>query len=141
MIKLLIWLVPILFNVWVDRHGKKPDYLVVNILRGIALIAYLSLVWDMQGGYSMIEDFKNNWSLFVFCLTSYWLVFEAALNIVRGRLKKLGFWKGLLYYDTVEKDSGWIDSFFARYQKLHTPVKILALALMLMAITDIYATR
>lgn len=139
--KLLLWLLPIAFNVWTDRNGRKPDYLIVFILRGFVIILYLGGVWDMQGGYSLIEDFKENWSLWLFCLTSYWLFFEIGLNVVRGRIKQLGFWSGLLYYDTVEKDSGWIDGFFAKYPKLHAPVKVLTFLLMLMAITDIYGTR
>lgn len=95
----------------------------------------------MQGGYNLIEDFKDNWSLTLFCFTSYWLVFEIALNVVRGRVKQLGFWKGLLYFDTVEKDSGWIDGFFAKYKKLHTPSKLFALLVMLVSIYTIYATN
>lgn len=140
-LKLLIWLLPIAFNVWTDRKGRKPDYLVVNILRGCVLIFYLGGIWDVQGGYHLVEDFKDNWSLTLFCFTSYWLLFEAGWNVVNGKLKQLGFWKSLLYYDTVEKDSGWVDVFFAKYKKLHTPAKLLALLLMIMALTDIYATK
>ena len=87
-LKLFIWLLPIAFNVWTDRKGRKPDYLVMFILRGCAAILYLGWVWDAQGGYHLIEDFKDNWSLVLFCLTSYWLLFEAGWNVVNGKLKK-----------------------------------------------------
>jgi len=123
-LKLLIWLLPIAFNVWTDRKGRKPDYLVMFILRGCAAILYLSCVWDAQGGYHLIEDVVNLTPLVMFMVMSWWIFFEAGLNVVRGRVKQLGFWKGLLYFDTVEKDSGWIDRFFAKYKKLHTPMNL-----------------
>ena len=139
-LKLLLWLLPIGFNVYTDRNSKKSDYLVVNILRGFVLILYLGGVWNVQGGYHLVEDFKDNWSLVLFCFTSYWLLFEIGWNVTNGKLNHLG-WKGLLYYDTKEKDSGWVDKFFAKYKKLHTPAKLLVLLLMIMALTDIYATK
>jgi len=132
-LKLFIWLLPISFNVWTDRKGRKPDYLVMFILRGCTAILYLGWIWDVQGGYNLIDDFKNIWSLVLFMVTSWWLFFEAGLNFVRK--------KPLLYYDTKEKDSGWIDRFFAKYQKLHTPAKLLAILLLLLSLTDIYATK
>lgn len=132
-LKLLIWLLPISFNVWTDRKGRKPDYLVMFILRGCAAILYLGWVWDAQGGYSLIEDVVNLTPLVMFMITSWWLFFEVGLNYVRG--------KHLLYFDTVEKDSGWIDRFFAKYNKLHTPTKLFALLIMLISIYTIYATN
>ena len=132
-LKLFIWLLPIAFNVWTDRKGRKPDYLVMFILRGCAAILYLGWVWDAQGGYHLIDDVVNLTPLIMFMVTSWWLFFEAGLNFVRK--------KPLLYYDTKEKDSGWIDRFFAKYQKLHTPAKLLAILLLLLSLTDIYATK
>ncbi len=132
-LKLLIWLLPISFNVWTDRKGRKPDYLVMFILRGCAAILYLGWVWDAQGGYHLIEDVVNLTPLVMFMVTSWWLFFEVGLNLVRG--------KNLLYFDTVERDSGWIDKFFAKYQKLHTPTKLFALLIMLISIYTIYVTN
>jgi hypothetical protein len=132
-LKLLIWLLPIAFNVWTDRKGRKPDYLVTFIIRGIASILYLGWVWDAQGGYHLIEDVVNLTPLIMFMVTSWWLFFEVGLNLVRG--------KNLLYFDTVEKDSGWIDKFFAKYQKLHTPTKLFALLIMALSIYTIYVTN
>jgi len=140
-LKLLIWLIPITFNVWTDRKGRKPDYLVMFILRGCAAILYLGWVWDAQGGYHLIDDVVNLTPLVMFMVTSWWIFFEVGLNVVRGRVKQLGFWKGLLYFDIVEKDSGWIDRFFAKYNKLHTPTKLFALLIMLISIYTIYATN
>ena len=130
-IKLIVWLLLIAFNVYLDRNGRKPDYLVTGILRGIAAILYLGLIWDVQGGYSLWTDFKEFWSLLLFMGTSYWLFFEVGLNYLRI--------KPLLYYDRIERDSGWIDRFFADHPKLHTPAKIFALCLMILALIDIYA--
>lgn len=132
-LKLFIWLLPIAFNVYTDRKGRKPDYLVTFIIRGIVSILYLGWVWDAQGGYHLIEDVVNLTPLVMFMVTSWWIFFEVGLNLVRG--------KNLLYFDTVEKDSGWIDRFFAKYQKLHTPTKLFALLIMLISIYTIYATN
>jgi len=39
-LKLLLWLIPIALNVWIDRNGRKPNYLLMFILRGFAAILH-----------------------------------------------------------------------------------------------------
>jgi hypothetical protein len=71
------------------------------------------------------------WPLFLFQVTSFWLIFEIALNIVRGR--------EVFYYDRKEKDSGWIDRFFAWAGPVwHFIAKLITFALMVWSIILIY---
>ena len=120
---LLVWLLPIGANVWADRTGRKPNYLMMFILRGMAAI--------LHGVMFQPENWGEYFPVFVFQVTSFWLFFEAALNIVRK--------KPLLYYDMKEGDSGWIDRFFKWTGKpAHTVAKIAALILMILSIIVIY---
>lgn len=129
---LLCWLLVPVVNVYMDRNRPKRIYLVVNILRGMGLIAHGIIFFDMQGGYFRWADIIRNTPIITFYITSYWLIFEAGLNYIWG--------EKLLYYDTVEKDSGWVDGFFAKYPKLHTPAKATALVVCILSILAIYHT-
>jgi hypothetical protein len=116
---LLLWLVPIAINIYADKDGDKPNYLQVFILRGFCAILHGAL-FNPQGWV----DYEP---ILIFQVTSYWLLFEIGLNAVRGR--------ALLYYDTVEKDSGWIDRFFALAgREWHLAAKISAFILMVWSI-------
>lgn len=120
---LLIWLLPIGVNVWVDRDGRKPNYLQVFILRGIAAI--------LHGIYFNPHNMVEYFPVFVFQVTSFWLLFEGALNVIRK--------KPLLYYDHEEGDSGWIDRFFKwTGPKFHMVAKMFTLLLCILSIIVIY---
>jgi hypothetical protein len=121
---LLLWLVPIAANVWADSSGRKPNYLVMFVIRGMAAI--------LHGVLFLPENFGEYFPILVFQVTSFWLIFEAWLNIVRG--------KELLYYDTFEMDSGHIDRFFTWAGKpAHTIAKAFTLILCIISIIVIYA--
>jgi len=138
-IALLLWLLPIIVNIYMDRNGAKRNYLQVNTIRGIALIVHGAVCFDMDGGNFLMKDIIRNTPIIVFYFTSYWLFFEAGLNYVRGRIEEQGgFWKGILYYDRSEGDSGWIDGFFADKPKAHTVAKVVSLIAMILSIIIIY---
>lgn len=132
-IGLLLWLIPIAFNIYVDRNGAKRNYLMVNVLRGMAMIAH--------GIYFDPSDITEHWPVILFQFTSYWLVFEIGLNIVHKRIQQFGFWKGLLYYDQSEGDSGWIDRLFKwTGPTFHAICKVMALIVCILSIICIYWT-
>lgn len=136
---LLLWLIPIAVNVYVDRNGRKPDYLKMFVLRGIAAILH-GVLFDVVVGY-----FPDNlhtysiWGLFMlwlplltFQVTSFWIIFELALNKVRGRE-----W---LYFDRKENDSGWIDKLFDWLGNgAHLFAKIAALIICILSILTLYS--
>lgn len=120
---LLLWLIPIAVNVYLDRNGRKPNYLKVNIARGMAAIVH--------GALFNPSNFYDYLPVFIFQITTYWLFFELALNIIRG--------KELMYYDRFEKDSGYIDRFFAwAGRELHVICKFASLVFMILSIILIY---
>lgn len=120
---LLLWLIPIAGNVYLDRKGRKPIYLVMFVMRGMAAI--------LHGVLFRPENFSEYLPILIFQVTSFWLIFEAALNLVRG--------KELLYYDTTEHDSGYIDEFFTWAGKpAHTIAKVCTLFLCILSIVVIY---
>lgn len=107
--KLLLWLIPIAINVYVDRKGRVPFYLLVNIARGIAAILHGTL---MLTGVDYTPWTMAWWELillwlpiFTFQMTSFWLLFDLGINIVQKK-------SSLLYRDTKEGNSGWIERFF-----------------------------
>lgn len=123
---LLVWLIPIWVNVEWDKDGRKPVYAQMFILRGMAAFSHWLLFVRSPDQMPLLA-----W-LLVFEVTSFWLVFEIWLNLRRGN--------ALLYYDTVEKDSGYIDRFFAwAGQGWHFVAKVSALALMIYCIIRVYA--
>jgi hypothetical protein len=129
--KLLIWFVPIGLNIWADANGRKPNYVMMFFLRAFAFIAY-GILWTLP----TYDWFLKWWPVALYQLTSYWLLFELGLNIAYNIREKES--RSLLYFDQKEKDSGWIDKFFARFPHLHTPAKIGSAIVMVVAIIFIY---
>lgn len=135
---LLLWLIPIAANVYIDRNGKKPEYMQVFVLRGMAAIIH-GILTDMVCHifpndlyrYSMWELVLIYLPLLVFQVTSFWILFEISLNVVRGR--------ELLYFDRKERDSGWIDKLFDRLGNgAHLAAKLMALVFCIISIIVIY---
>lgn len=120
---LLLWLLPIAGNIYLDRNGRKPNYLQMFILRGMAAI--------LHGVLFNPQNWNDYFPVFIFQVTSFWLFFEAGLNIVRN--------KPLLYYDHFEGDSGWIDRLFKwAGPTAHAIAKIAILILCILSIVVIY---
>jgi hypothetical protein len=128
--KLLLWWLPVAVNVIIDRKGKKPNYLIVNILRGIAAIVHGAIFFSGDT-WENRHEWTDYATLILFQLTSFWLLFEVGLNLIRIQNKSLlgGLtMSNLLYYDTKEKDSGWVDLFFTWTGKgVHLGAKLAAL--------------
>ena len=136
--KLLLWLIPIALNVWADWKGRKPNYTLMFILRGGAAILHGILIiptdvpqWTMSGWELLMLWLPY----FTFQITSFWIFFELALNILQKR-------DNLLYYDIKEKDSGYIDRFFAwAGPTWHAVAKGVAFIVMVLSIAVIFANH
>lgn len=135
---LLLWLIPIAANVYADRNGRKPNYLQMFIIRGMAAIFHAILL-DVSVGYfpenlwdySALDMLLMWMPILLFQTTSFWIVFEISLNIVRGR--------ELFYFDRKERDSGIIDRVFdALGSGAHLLAKIAALVVCILSIVVIY---
>jgi hypothetical protein len=133
-LRLLLWLVPIGLNTWADANGRKPNYIIMFILRGVALILYGTL-WVDEILYTF-QDWLPVIFVFIYCMTSFWILFELALNVIYNIRE--GENRSLLYFDQKEGDSGWIDRFFKRNPQLHTIAKVISLILMIVSIVFIY---
>lgn len=123
--KLFVWVIVIAINVWFASKRQKPNYLVQGGLRGMASILHGALFISSQ----------DQWPLYlvlvIFQTTSFWIIFEIWLNIIWG--------EKLMYYDTKELDSGWIDRFFAwAGPGFHFAAKVGALIIMVLSIIVIY---
>lgn len=122
-LKLFLWLIPIGVNVWVDRKGRKPNYLMMFMLRGMASIVH-AVLFDP----TVPMDY---FLILIFQVTSFWILFDLLLNALRGR--------PALYYDTKEGDSGWIEKIFARLgPTAYAAAKVGALTACILAIQTIY---
>lgn len=127
---LFIWPLFIAVCVYRDRKGRKPVYLFEFFIRAMALVLY----WFLWTKYE--EDTLLIFWVSVYAITSFWIFFEMALNLVRGRV--------LFYYDFTEGDSGIIDGFFKKlYWKykthaFHLAAKVLVFVIMVFSITRIY---
>lgn len=135
---LFLWLIPIAVNVYVDRNGRKPYYPLVFIFRGAAAIIHgviFDLVLDYFPkdwyGYNLWDTVLIMAPLILFQLTSFWILFELALNHVRGREP--------FYFDRTENDSGWIDKLFDKLGNgAHLLAKVIALIVCILSIITLY---
>lgn len=134
----VMWLIPIGVNIYIDKDGKKPNYFLVFIFRAVAAIAH-GIVYDLffdyfpteWSSYNYIETFLIYAPILFFQVTSFWILFELGLNIVRGR--------ELLYFDRKENDSGWIDQIFdVLGNGAHLIAKIFALIICILSIMSLY---
>lgn len=123
-LKLVLWLIPIGINVWFARKRQKPEYLVQFILRVMASIIHGSLF------VSGTADWPVYLVVVIFQVTSFWILFEVVLNFIWGEHP--------LYFDHKEKDSGYIDRFFAWMGEtgwvLHFIAKAFALILCVLSV-------
>lgn len=124
-LKLFVWIAYILLDVWlnykiieVDDH--KPNYLLLNIIRGAAFILYGAFVWDFQA-----EIWYLN--IFIFCVASFWIFFDLWLNVVRG--------KHPLY---IGANSGWIDRFGYKHPGIYYFCKACVLVILILSTINIY---
>jgi hypothetical protein len=135
-LKLLLWLVPIALNVWADAKGRKPNYGMMFALRGFIAVTYQFFIvppdmmpWTLSGWQLVMVWLP----IMLFQTTSFWIIFELSLNIIQKR-------DNLLYYDIKEKDSGYIDRFFAwAGPTWHAVAKGLAFIVMVLSIAVILA--
>lgn len=114
-IQMLVWVVFILiagvYNAHLISEGKRPNYLVHNIVKGF--VAFFVLLW-------MRVTPENTLIPFVWLLTSYYAIFNPFLNYQRG-----------LPFFYVGLNSGWIDSFLYKHKWLIKPIYLLAAGLFL----------
>lgn len=134
---LLLWHpIILLFNLWdkkVTRSGGKPDYWKYLIVRGMAAVvhgAFMLMVFeDAYTNYGTLKatELLVMWAPYlVFQVCTFWIQYELCRNHWSG--------EALLYYDAVEKDSGWVDRFFAwTGATFHAMMKLFALVLAVLA--------
>lgn len=124
-LKLFIWLLYIAVDCWInftiiEKNDARPNYLLMNIVRGGAFILYGAFVWDFQA-----EIWYAN--IFIFCTTSLWILFDLSLNIARK--------KHPLY---IGAESGWIDRWGFKNRGLYYTCKVFVLVILVFAIINIY---
>lgn len=129
---LLLWhLVILVFNIWdrkITKNGGKPSYLIYFLTRGFAAIVHGGLMLIVfEDAYTNYGELSG-WQLLAlwfpyltFQVTTFWIQYELCRNHWSG--------EALLYYDTLEKDSGIVDRFFAwTGPTFHALAKVMALA-------------
>lgn len=124
-LKLILWVAFIAADVWcnyyiIEINRARPNYLLLNIIRGVAFVLYGRFVWDLS------LDLQTFYILLC-CTTSFSIFFDLALNISRG--------KHLLY---IGQTSGWIDQWGFKNPFLYYIFKVLALAGLVFSIVKIY---
>jgi len=139
---LLLWHPIILgFNIWdkkITKNGGKPDYWKYRITRGMAAILHGALMLIVfEDAYTNYGELSA-WQLLAlwfpyltFQVCTFWIQYEICRNVWSG--------EAWLYYDTVEKDSGPVDRFFAwTGATFHAIAKVMALAVAVLSAWLIY---
>ena len=124
--KLILWVAYIAGDVYynyytIEKKGQRPNYLLMNIVRGMAFILYGAFIWDTQYEW-------RTFFIFLYCVTSFWLLFDLSLNIAR---KKHPFYIG--------KESGWIDQYGFKNPGMYYVGKVVALVLLIWSLQQIGA--
>lgn len=135
-LKLLLWILYIAVDVWINYriievNDSRPNYLLMNIVRGVAFIVYGRLIWDAS------IELTYDWTVFrvtdetsymtMYCITSFWILFDLALNRARK--------KHPLY---IGPHSGWIDQYGFKYPALYYLGKLIAVGTLIYSIIKIY---
>ena len=97
---LSLWIIVIAVEVWrnyylIEVKKTKPNYFLSFVVRGMAAI--------LHGVFFDLESMREYWVPFIFQVTSFWIVFNPALNYFR---KKPFFYFG--------KESGIFDRLFLK---------------------------
>lgn len=124
-LKLIIWQLYVSFDVWINYriievNDSRPNYLLMNIVRGVAFVLYGRFFWDLSIDLQALY-------VFLYCTTSFWLLFDLGLNLARR--------KHPLY---IGQHSGWIDQYGFKYPVVYYLGKLLALAALIFSIAKIY---
>lgn len=122
---LLVWIAYIAVDVWlnyfiIEVNRARPNYLLMNIVRGVAFVLYGRLIWD-----AAIDMHTLN--IFLYCTTSFWILFDLGLNLARK--------KHPLY---IGQHSGWIDQYGFKYPGIYYLGKVCALSALVYSIIKIY---
>lgn len=128
---ILNWLVIIAgkaFLNWfqIERQHKYPKH-----GRQIFIVIMIALVYIGLSGVRRPNQWELALTILLYQATAYWLFFDAALNIMRG--------KKLLYIGIPDKDDAWTDQFFHKYPNLYTWSKIVCIPFIIYSI--IWITR
>lgn len=116
-----------LLDYFVTRKGGKPNYTIYNIIKTVVGLACFVFMGEFS---SWTSFFVSGFTVAIFELSSFWLIYEIIRNIWTKQ--------PLLYFDQSERDSGGVDRFFADNPDLHTPAKIAALVLCIFTAIIIY---
>lgn len=124
-LKLLLWIVYVALDVWtnyviIEKNDSRPNYFLMNIVRGVVFVLYGRFVWDLSLDLQAVY-------VLLYCTTSFSIFFDLALNISRG--------KHPLY---IGQTSGWIDQWGFKNPFLYYIFKVLAIAGLVFSIVKIY---
>ena len=120
------------------RNGGKPEYILYFIIKGFLAIIHGTFMLMANQDSKTDYSFLSAWELtvvaapyFLFQITSFWVIYELIRN---GWTRKQ--WD---YYDHKEKDSGYIDMFFAwAGRPFHLFAKLCAIVVCILSIIVIY---
>lgn len=120
------WLIFIEFDVWrnwfiIEKEQRRPNYLNSFFIRLGLAILYLSIMVLYDD--FLVKSIYHIISVVVFIPTSFWVIFDPSLNIIRG--KRGFFYKG--------ENSGWLDKI-----KVNPYILYKVLSLILAIISVIY---
>jgi hypothetical protein len=118
----MIWAIYIFLDAlinwwWIEHKRQVPNYIVLTITRGWFLII-VGILYD-------INEFNIGWWM-LFCTTSFWVMFDPTLNIMRNL--------NVFYIGTNSK----IDSIGLRYPVLYWIAKVIALILVVISVNKLW---
>ena len=113
---MILWLFYIIIDAianWymIEKKKSVPDYLPMTLFRGLMLIVIGSLVFH--------TTLENVWQWILFSTTSFWLLFDILINLLRG---KNIFYRG---------ENSAVDKFGRKYPAVYFILKLTALLILI----------
>lgn len=105
----------------IEKQHKYPKH-----GRQIAIVAIIALIYQALSGVNKSSEWELALTILLYQATSYWFLFDALLNLMRG--------KHLLYIGIPDKDDALTDQFFFKFPSAYTWSKICMIPLIVYGI-------
>lgn len=110
----------------IEKQKKYPKHGIQ-----IFIVAIIALLYQAWSGVNEASEWELALTILLYQATSYWFLFDAMLNLMRG--------KHLLYIGIPDKDDAVTDQFFFKYPSYYTWSKIVMIPLIIYSI--VWITR
>lgn len=123
---ILLWIVVIVLKSYIDYYQIEKQK--KNIRHGfeLLLVAIVAFFHQWLSGVNKIEEWELAGTILIFQLSSFYLLFDLSLNLMRG--------KEIMYVGQTSA----IDKFMWKYPAIHLGTKLFCLVFVVWSVIELY---